>query len=194
MARHKEFDQEKALESALDLFWTKGYERTSIQDLCTELGIHRGSLYDTFGDKYALFVACLDRFQHNSQEKYYSILTEEGPTKELLERFFGKVIDSSMNNDTKRRGCFMTNAAMEVAATDPVISGRVEAYAIHVESLFYQFLLRAQKNGDVKGKHNLRELARFLANTKQGLHVMGKTAPDRSVLEDVCKVALSVVV
>ncbi|MDQ0194333.1 TetR/AcrR family transcriptional regulator [Paenibacillus wynnii] len=194
MARHKEFDQEQALDNALDLFWTKGFERTSIQDLCTHLGIHRGSLYDTFGDKQALFLACLDRFQHNSEEQYYFILDEEGPTKEVLGRFFTKVIDYSMNNANQRRGCFMTNTAMEVAVSDPIVANRVEAYSIHVETLFYNFLLRAQKNGEIKGKHNLRALARFLATTKQGIHVTAKTAPDRSVLEDVCKVALSVVI
>ncbi len=63
MGRHKEFDQEKAVDQALELFWEKGYESTSIQDLCDHLGIHRGSLYDTFGDKHELFLACLDPVQ-----------------------------------------------------------------------------------------------------------------------------------
>ncbi|WP_379127119.1 TetR/AcrR family transcriptional regulator [Paenibacillus sp. sgz500958] len=194
MARHKEFDQEEALDNALDLFWTKGFERTSIQDLCTHLGIHRGSLYDTFGDKHSLFLACLDRFQHNSEEQYYSILEEEGSAKELLTRFFDRVIDNSMSNATLRRGCFMTNTAVEVGINDPVVAGRVESYSIQVETRFYNFLLRAQKKGEIKSKHSLRELARFLATTKQGLHVMAKTAHDRSVLADVSKVVLAVLV
>ena len=87
----------------------------------------------------------------------------------------------------------MTNTAVEVGVSDPVVASRVESYFIYVETLFFNFLLRAQKNGGIKGRHNLRALARFLATTKQGLHVVAKTARDRSVLEDACKVALSVI-
>ncbi len=193
MARHKEFDQEQVLEKALDLFWTKGYEQTSVQDLCGHLGIHRGSLYDTFGDKHALFLACLDRYSVMTDEDLYAILLKEGPPKKQLESFFAKVIDDSMDNAVKRRGCFITNTAMEVASFDPNVAKRVEARMLNAETSLYRFLLRAQQNGGLTGKSNLRELARFLLNTKQGLHVMAKTAIDRSVLEDACKIAISAV-
>ena len=63
MARPKEFDQDKALDKAMTLFWQKGYEATSIQDLVDHLGIGRRSLYDTFKSKHDLFIAALDRYQ-----------------------------------------------------------------------------------------------------------------------------------
>jgi TetR/AcrR family transcriptional regulator, transcriptional repressor for nem operon len=193
MARKKEFDQEQALERALELFWTKGYERTSIQDLCDHLGIHRGSLYDTFGDKHQLFLACLDRYREIAENDVFSILSEPGSSKELLERFFTKIIDISMNY-AERRGCFMANTAMGVAPFDPNVASRVEAISVTAETAFYRFLVRAQKNGELKGKNNIRAIARFLVNTMQGLHVMAKTSPDRSVLEDVCKIALTFII
>jgi len=192
MARPREFDQELVLDKAMELFWTQGYERTSIQDLCEHLGIHRGSLYDTFGDKHELFLTCLDRFRQTSARKIFSILDEPGDPKEVLTRFFEKVVDNSLNNAKQRRGCFMANTAMD-AAFDPNVASRVEAYCLDGENLFYNFLLRAQKAGKIKSAHNLRELARFLMNTKQGLHVMAKTATDRKVLQDIYKVALSFV-
>lgn len=194
MGRHKEFDQEKAVDQALELFWEKGYDCTSIQDLCDHLGIHRGSLYDTFGDKHGLFLACLDRFSEQADENYYYILKEDRDSpKEQLERFFSKVIDVSMNNAARGRGCLMTNTTLGPVAYVPNVASRVEAHALHSEALFFSFLMRAQKNGGLKSKNSPRELARFLAATKQGLHVMARTAPDRSVLEDVSKVAVSAV-
>ncbi|MCX6046804.1 MAG: TetR/AcrR family transcriptional regulator [Chloroflexi bacterium] len=194
MARPREFDQAWVLDQATELFWTQGYERTSIQDLCDQLGIHRGSLYATFGDKHELFLTCLDRFRQSAQSRVFSILEEPGEPKELLERFFEKSIDNSMSNDKQRRGCFIANTAMGLAAFDPRVASRVEAYCLDSENWFYNFLLRAQKAGKIKSKHNLRELARFLVSTKQGLHVMAKTATDRKTLQDVYKVALDFLV
>ncbi|HRV92857.1 MAG TPA: helix-turn-helix domain-containing protein, partial [Anaerolineae bacterium] len=60
MARPREFDENEVLDKAMDLFWQKGYEATSIQELLTAMGISRGSLYDAFGDKHALFLAVLE--------------------------------------------------------------------------------------------------------------------------------------
>ncbi|CAN5609491.1 TetR/AcrR family transcriptional regulator [soil metagenome] len=194
MARPRKFDQARVLDQATELFWTKGYERTSIEDLCEHVGIHRGSLYATFGDKQELFLSCLDRFRQSAQARVYAILEEPGEPKELLERFFERSIENSMSNDKQRRGCFIANTAMGLAAFDPNVASRVEAYCLDSENSFYNFLLRAQQAGKIKSKHNLRELARFLVSTKQGLHVMAKTATDRKALEDVYKVALSFIV
>jgi TetR/AcrR family transcriptional repressor of nem operon len=194
MSRPRVFDQELVLEKAMDLFWEKGYERTSIQDLCEYTGIHRGSLYDTFGDKNELFLTCLDRFWQIAESRLFFILEEPGTPKEVLERFFEKVIDGAMNEDRQRRGCLMANTATAVAPYDLNVARRVEAYNVNAENMFYSFLLRAQKNGSIKSKHNLRELSRFLFNTRQGLNVMGKTATDRKILQDAYKVALSFIV
>lgn len=194
MGRHKEFDQEKAVDQALDLFWEKGYEGTSIQDLCDHLGIHRGSLYDTFGDKHELFLACLDRFSERADDNYNNILKEDSDSpKEQLERYFARVIDVSMNNAARGRGCLMTNTTLGPVAYVPNVARRLEAYAMNMEGLFFSFVMRAQAKGCLKSKHSARELARFLTGTKQGLHVMARNAADRSVLEDFAKVAVSTV-
>ncbi|MDR9853510.1 TetR/AcrR family transcriptional regulator [Paenibacillus sp. VCA1] len=194
MGRHKEFDQEKAVDQALDLFWEKGYESTSIQDLCDHLGIHRGSLYDTFGDKHELFLACLDRFSQRADENYNYILKEDADSpREQLERFFSRVIDVSMNNAARGRGCLMTNTTLGPVAYVPNVARRLEAYYTNSESLFFSYLMRAQKKGCLKSKNSPRELARFLTGAKQGLHVMARSAADRSVLEDFVKVTISTV-
>lgn len=194
MARPREFDQEAVLNKAMELFWQKGYERTSIQDLVQHTGVHRGSLYDTFGDKNQLFLACLDRFREVSKDRAFSILEEEGNPRELLQRFFQKLIDIAMSDDTGRRGCLIANTAMELGAVDPIISFRIAAYTLDMEMSFYRFLMRAQQKGCLKTKNSVQEAARFLLSIRNGLYVLAKTVTDRKVLEDAAKVAVSVMV
>ncbi len=69
MARHKEFDQDEALQKAMEAFWARGYEATSMQDLVEHMGINRQSLYDTFGDKHSLFLKALDRYHEVETRK-----------------------------------------------------------------------------------------------------------------------------
>ncbi|MDU4695900.1 MAG: TetR family transcriptional regulator [Paenibacillus sp.] len=193
MARPREFDQETALQQAMELFWEKGYERTSIQDLVDRTGVHRGSLYDTFGDKSQLFLNCLDRFREVTKDRAFRILEEDGEPKERLRRFFDALIDVALSNETGRRGCFIANTAMELGAVDSAISSRIEAYTLDMEMAFNKFLMRAQQSGKLKAKLNVRETARFLVGTRHGLYVLAKTATDRKVLEDTAKVAMSII-
>ena len=193
MARPREFDQKEVLDKSLDLFWSKGFERTSIQDLVEHTGVHRGSLYDTFGDKNQLFLMCLDRFHDLYKDRIFLILEENGESKEILERFFNELIDIAMSNENHRRGCFIANTAMELGSFDDIISSRIKAYTIDMETHFLNFLQRAQKEGVLNNNLSVRELARFLVNTRHGLFVLAKTATDRKVLEDVSKVAVSVI-
>ncbi|MCM3628353.1 TetR/AcrR family transcriptional regulator [Paenibacillus glycanilyticus] len=194
MARPREFDQDAVLQKAMELFWQKGYERTSIQDLVEHTGVHRGSLYDTFGDKNQLFLTCLDRFRDTTRNRAYTILEEDGSAKELLGRYFERLIDIAMSDDNGRRGCLIANTAMEMGKVDPVVSFRIEAYTLDMEMNFHKFLMRAQQQGELKTKHTVQEAARFLLNTRNGLYVLAKIATDRKVLEDAAKVAMSILV
>lgn len=191
MARPREFDEEQVLDKAMELFWTKGFERTSIQDLCQHTGVHRGSMYDTFGDKNELFLASLDRFRYLSKERLFLVLEQPGDPKEQLITFFENIIDGALDTGKQRRGCFIANTAMDLAVFDVKVAIRVKANLQDMENMFYTFLLRAQQEGKLKSNYNLRELSRFLVGIKQGMHVMSKTATDRTTLQDIYKIAMS---
>ena len=105
MARHKEFDQDIALDKAMTLFWQKGYEATSIQDLVDHMGIGRRSLYDTFNSKHDLFIAALDRYRDIAKE---SILTPGEPLispKAVIQEIFEGIVSEALV-DRNRKGCF----------------------------------------------------------------------------------------
>src|SRR6478672_1527424 len=112
MARHKEFDCAEVLEKAMEVFWARGYEAASIQDLVEHMGINRQSLYDTFGDKHTLYLQALDRYLEVEGRKIAELLEQPGSVKRNVRRLFETAIDRSLAD---RRGCFMNNAMSELA-------------------------------------------------------------------------------
>jgi len=87
VARTKEFDPDSALRAAMDLFWRKGYEATSMQDLVDGLGIGRGSIYATFGSKHELYLRALDRYAEQSDVRALDRLSRSGPALPVVREF-----------------------------------------------------------------------------------------------------------
>ena len=93
MARPKAFDEEVVLDRAVEVFWAKGYEATSIQDLVDAMGIQRGSLYATFGGKHQLFLTALDRYGEVVVKKLLAILESKPSALESIEQFFAQLVE-----------------------------------------------------------------------------------------------------
>jgi TetR/AcrR family transcriptional repressor of nem operon len=193
MARQKEFNREEALQKAMEVFWSRGYEAASIQDLVKHMGINRQSLYDTFGDKHALYLKTLDRYREVESRKLFELLERGGSVKRALKQLFAGAVEGSLCAG-ERRGCFMGNAMSELAGRCKDTAVRARSNMAAIEDTFYRALLRGKKEGELKGVRDPRAVARFLASSLQGLVLMAKAAPDRKTLEDVAKVTLSVVV
>ena len=115
MVRTKEFDPEAALERAVELFWERGYERTSLHDLVARMGIGRRSLYDTFGDKHALFLAALHRYGARWSNEATRITTEAPDARQAIRALFEM---SLTNGAALHRGCLMVNTATEATIAD----------------------------------------------------------------------------
>jgi len=188
MPRPKEFDREHVLDRAMGVFWSKGYAATSIEDLVAHMGIQRGSLYGTFGDKRTLFLSALDRYQHVVARELVEALETPGSGLEAIRRFFRLRVEGSLD----RRGCLVTNSAVELSRSDHGATAKVGDSLAKLEAAFLGALERARAGGELASTEDLRALARFLTSSAQGLSVMAKTAPDRKVLEDVVKVVLAV--
>jgi len=114
MALPKAFDRDDVLDKATQVFWLKGYEATSIQDLVEATGINRGSLYNTFTDKAGLFGAVLGRYTDRSSARALVANAEAGPPRATIEAFFADLVDIGAA-DPERRGCLLTNTAVENA-------------------------------------------------------------------------------
>ena len=191
MARHKEFDRDETLQKAMEVFWARGYEAASIEDLVKHMGINRQSLYDTFGDKHSLYLLALDRYREVEGRRMFELLEQPGPVKESLRRLFKGVVERSLC-DRERRGCFMGNATSELAGRCQETAARTCSNMAATEEVFYRTLLRGKREGELKGVRDLRAVARFLSSSLQGLALMAKATRDRKTLDDVVKVTLSV--
>ena len=189
MPRTKEFEPEAAVQRAMELFWQKGYEATSMSDLLGGMGIGRGSFYGTFGDKRSLFLAALDRFERTRTAWIPQVLEEGESPVEAIRYVFERTVDSLVGFEP-RRGCLLANTAVELAPHDPEVAERIRSHVGRTEAAFEQALERARATGDLPGHADPRVLSRFLVNNLHGLRVMARAGADRETLEDVVAVVL----
>jgi TetR/AcrR family transcriptional regulator, transcriptional repressor for nem operon len=190
VARTKEFDPETALRAALELFWERGYEATSMADLVEHMGVARASIYATFGGKHELYLKALDRYGESVDPYLLTELSQPGPVlpavRALVERFAREA-----TGDGGRRGCFVVNTAVELAPHDPLMARRVQASWDHLETALTSALIRAQAQGELGEERDPRALGRFLLVLMQGLRVMGKAEAGAQRLRDAAAQALA---
>lgn len=191
MARTKAFDETEVLAKAIKLFWQKGYNGTSMQDLVDTLGISRSSLYDTFGDKHQLYLRALQSYKQADVAKRDQILNGSCPAKVAIRQLMDLTI-LEMIRDKQHKGCFLINSAVENATNDKETNAIVCQNEQQLENAFYEVIKRGQGNGEISAKQDARALARFLFNTIVGIRVTGKSATDKAVFEDIINLTMSV--
>src|SRR5271163_4220014 len=133
MARPREFDEVTALEAAIECFWHRGYEATSVRDLADKMGISGPSLYNAYGDKRALFVQALEHYLDHSARALIERLENSLPPKQAVRRFIEEIIERSVN-DPERRGCFLINSALEVAPHDKQLGALIADRLAEIEA------------------------------------------------------------
>lgn len=189
MARPREFEIDDALERAMQVFWAKGYEATSLDDLCEATGLGRSSLYAAFGDKQALYVRALDRYEDAAVERISAAITAAPSAKQGIAAFIARIIDSIVAGPG-RSGCFIGNCAAELVRGDRSGAARVRRSLDRIETTFRKALKDAQANGELPATADIAALARFITSGIQGLRLVGKANPDRAALEDIAAVML----
>src|SRR5258708_7346555 len=184
MARPKEFDTDVALDQAMDLFWSKGFEATSMSDLVEHLGLARQSVYDTFGDKHAIYMAALRRYCDQRLAWMLPLFRSDRPVRAVLREYLEHAIEWALQSD-KMRGCMLINAAIGLS------SGDEEARKLVTDTWktggreMVAMLRRAQERGELGAHQNPSALARFFASVMTGIMVLSKATRDRQALQDV---------
>ena len=191
MARQKEFHLGEVLHKAMEVFWTRGYEAASIQDLVKHMGINRQSMYDTFGDKHSLFLQALDRYREIQSRKVFEVLERPGSMKKNLRQLFEEAVARSLSAEG-RRGCFVGNSMSELAGRCEETATRTCNSVASAEKMFQKALQRGKEQGELRRVSDTRAVARFLYSNFQGLLLIAKATRDRKLLNDVVKVTLSV--
>lgn len=191
MARTKDFDEDEVLEKAMNLFWLKGYNGTSMQDLVDGLGISRSSLYDTYVDKHTLFLRSLDHYKMGTAEKMGKMIQGIPSAKEKIRRMLEYII-SELVSDKEHKGCFLVNAGVEMASQDKEVNTMLCENDRQVEGYFFDIIKQGQESGEIINKQDARVLAQFILNNVKGVRVTARSTADRRVFNDIINLTLSV--
>jgi TetR/AcrR family transcriptional repressor of nem operon len=172
--RPREFDPARAVEQAKALFWERGYEATSVDDLLDRLGIKRGSLYAAFGDKRSLFLQALGRYVADGDQALAG-LEGDGP---VVPRLRAALIGALRPGDgSPLRGCLVGNTAVELVPGDDDATALVRRGLAAAEEGFRAALSRAHATGELPPGDAAAQ-ARMLLVLVQGLHVVAKAEAD----------------
>ena len=190
MGRPPTFEREDALNKAMQVFWTQGYEATSVDDLVEATGPVRQSIYNTFGNKHNFYLETLEHYQEFLGARMLGALKHAPSVKESFRQLFELVIEDAVS-DTTRRGCMMVNAATELASRDSAVCKLTAEAEVARERFFAELIRTAQARGEVSGSKDPDALAKFLYNTVLGLRVRATQGPTRAELEPIVEASLS---
>jgi TetR/AcrR family transcriptional repressor of nem operon len=189
MARPREFDADSALERAMDVLWTKGYEATSLDDLCAATKLSRSSFYAAFGSKRDLLLLSVQRYSKGRTPNIAAVLQQTVPVRDAFAALLAQFIDQIVAG-TGRRGCFLGNCAAELPRNDRAAMTEVRRGLARTEAVFRDALDRAKGRGELPAGADPEALARFLTASIQGLRLIGKVNPDRATLQDIASTIL----
>ncbi|MEE4000998.1 TetR/AcrR family transcriptional regulator [Tenacibaculum sp. FZY0031] len=190
MPRVKSFDEKEVLTKAMCLFWKQGYAATSVQDLVSQLGINRASLYDTFGDKEQLFKKSFELYRTTTKKGLIEFFQNHPNVKEGFAELFNKAIQEAILDEDKK-GCFVVNVTTELIPNDESLQKVLIENKRDFEDLFYEYLKEAKERGQLKNSENLRAIATLLYTLYNGIRVVSKVDPTNKELSNSINVALS---
>jgi AcrR family transcriptional regulator len=188
VARPKEFDVDAALGVARDLFWDKGYEATTTEDLRQAIGIGRQSFYDTFGGKRDVFLAALRKYSDDRFALTAELLRAPGSPLAAVEKLLNAVPDETESE--RRRGCFGVSSMCELGTSD----ADAKALGAHATKRFLDelaaTLLRAKQAREIRADVDERDAAAQLHATIVGMRVLAKGGATRALLRGIASSAL----
>ncbi|WP_382465313.1 TetR/AcrR family transcriptional regulator [Streptomyces noursei] len=192
MARPRKFEEERAVDAAMQAFWAAGYEATSTQDLCDATGLGRSSIYNAFTSKHDLFERALARYMEYKNGELAELLDDDARTaRQKLRAVLQRIIDEEFTRYPDGRGCLVVNTAIEVSSHDASVAATLERdYGVRLEML-RAVIESGQRDGDIAADRDSRTLAHLLIAAVGGIRVSARAGVDRSTLEGVADATLA---
>lgn len=191
MGKSKLFDEQEVLQKAICIFWDKGYNGTSMQELVDGLGISRSSMYDTFGDKHQLYLKALEAYQQQYGTQLCKLTSGTKSAKEAIRDLLELVVEDLLK-DEQRKGCFMVNAGIEMATQDQDVNDMICQTEQQLEQAFIKVISAGQQKGEIAVDKDPVALARFLNNTVKGMQVSVKSTNEKNFFDDIIGMAVAV--
>jgi len=189
MARPKAFNYDEALAAAMEVFWRTGYERASLDVLLEAMNISKQSLYDTFGDKRALYLKALAHYREQTLTSMRSLFASVESTRDGFSRLLLGL--SAESEEQHARGCLLLSANLERETGDAAIAKFLRENQAAVEKILADAITQGQARRELSKTLDPQSLARFFAVTIQGMRAMARLKSDRRALRQVARVALA---
>jgi TetR/AcrR family transcriptional repressor of nem operon len=179
VGRPREFDEEQVLDAAMKAFWANGYEATSLADLVSVTGLHKGSLYQAFGDKHSLFIQTLNRYLQGVRHNKNQVLGQADTPIAGIRAVLHGLIDMSENDCSCPQGCMAVKALVETAPHDPEVRRIMEEHKKGMRASMESRLTQAQASGELSADKSPEMITSLLMIFMDGLATLatGATTP-----------------
>jgi TetR/AcrR family transcriptional regulator, transcriptional repressor for nem operon len=182
LGRPLEFDPDKVIDSAMEVFWCKGYEATSMTDLLEAMNLSKSSLYQAFGSKQQLFERCLTHYADMLSTNMEKELNASRSGRSFIENMLD-TIASTAEQKEGAKGCLMVNSANEFGQKDSVIAISLEGGLQFFTKVFIKAVKRAQSEGDISADADPHVIANYLHVSISGLRTMIKAGADKKSIK-----------
>lgn len=192
MPRKPEFDRDQVLSSALQLFWSNGYEASSISQLLEVMELNRGSLYASFGGKSELYIEVLQHYMNMLCRDIFScsLARTENP-KAAICGFYQKAFIEQEDREQLANGCLFFNTISELHKTQPTLAEKANEAVRWIRQLFLARLVEAQQQGLVDAAQDVDALADYLIGLTAGLRTLCKCGAREEELQKVIETGLT---
>ncbi|MEO9870260.1 TetR/AcrR family transcriptional regulator [Ekhidna sp.] len=179
------FDKANVMSKVTDLFWRKGYNGTSMQDLVDVTGLNRSSFYNSFGDKFSLFEESLKYYQEIQMKNLNETFSEAKSPKEAIISLF-EGIQEEVTSGKENKGCFLSNCTSELSIENQTIRNFLIDNKDQVVNSFKTLIEQAQEEGEINFSKNADTLALYLFSSLHGLRITSMIDPDiQGVTEEI---------
>ena len=186
--RPSNFNHEEALEKALRVFWSRGYEGTSMSELTETLGINKPSIYAAFGNKEELFRKALTRYV-TGPAAFVGEAMQQPTARQAVEKFLLQAVDFFSDQSTPN-GCMIVQAALTGGQGSSAIQQELIGYRNSIETSFRERFDLAKEQGDLPPNVNTKQLAKYIATIHQGMSVQATSGATREELQAIVEMAM----
>ena len=179
--RPKIFDEQEALNDAINIFWEKGFDATSMDDLMRAMGVQRGSFYHTFGSKKSLFINAFTQYETMSFDELRRQLNASKTPMKVIKSIFYTLADCSIEEHNK--GCFAGNTITALSNIDAELTEIANNHLKKMENIFFEQIKASQASGELTIKTDARLLSLSLINLWNGLNITRKIYPSKKDLK-----------
>lgn len=187
--RPRVFDPDDALDKALQIFWNRGYEGTSLAELTETLGVNKPSLYAAFGNKEELFMKALSKYATGPVAFVKDVINE--PTaRAVAQRFLYEAADF-LTQTSHPKGCMIVQGALSGGESAEMVKQVLIQYRAGYENFLTKRFEQAKQDGDLPRDANPQALAKYLATLHQGMSVQATSGASKEDLLAITDLALS---